>query len=368
MQRKQIRAWGGAVALALALAVGIGAAPSAVAAAPGAAGGAAQEAAAWVLTQQQPDGSFPGFGVGSTADGVLALVAGNPPGVGAAESKALDYLAGQAGKYATTPGTAAKLWLALEAAPGATQDPHAFGGVDLPGVISAGYDATTGHYGKDVTGQALAILALAGAHAPVPPAAAAWLVSVQGPEGGWAFDGSTAAGAADTNTTAVVLQALAAAGQPGAPAGKAVAYLHGEQNPDGGFAYQQAAGTPSDANSTAAVILGLWAAGEDPTSAAWQQGGTTPVAFLQSLQNADGALRYQAAQPADNAGATYQAVLALPGAAAVYATTPAPAGGTAGMPRTGAAEEPAGLLLIAGLAAVLLSAGLVVRRARPAGR
>src|SRR5205814_10663480 len=111
------------------------------------------KAVAWTQSQQKADGSFPGFGVGSTADAVLALVAGNRP---AGIPAAVNYLASQAPAYAKTPGAAAKLILALDAT-GQGSKATSFGGVNLVKIIQDSYDPTTGHYGKDVTGQALVI-------------------------------------------------------------------------------------------------------------------------------------------------------------------------------------------------------------------
>src|SRR5437773_3671816 len=87
-----------AVLLGVAL-LGVVAAPAALAAPQRGAGDAAvQKAAHWILGHQQPDGSFPGFGVGSTADAILALAAAGQPANPRASSgmSALDYLAGQA--------------------------------------------------------------------------------------------------------------------------------------------------------------------------------------------------------------------------------------------------------------------------------
>src|SRR5690349_5926386 len=103
---------------------------------------AVQKAADWISGQQQPDGSFPGFGVGSTADALYALVAAGHAGDPHASNgaSALDFLASKAADYAKTPGAAAKLVLAI-AASGESRDPHDFGGVDLLKVITDGYAA-----------------------------------------------------------------------------------------------------------------------------------------------------------------------------------------------------------------------------------
>ncbi len=344
------------------LAAVVPAAPAARAA--GAYDGAVQKAASWVAGQQQATGAYPGFGVGSTADAVIALVAAGRSNPSSAGTKsALDYLAGQAAGYAKTPGAAAKLILAFDAATGATADMHQVGGVDLEQVITGGYDAATGQYGKDVTGHALSILALTDLGRPLGAKALDWLRQSQGSEG------STGPGSADTNTTGLALQALAAAGAKSDPVvPKALAYLHAQQNSDGGFAYQKGPDAASDSNSTGMVVMGLIAVGEDP--AAWQQGGAGPLDFLAGLQNPGGALRYQAAQAEDNGGATYQAIPALAGLALPLPHTLA--NGTApviapapGMPTTGNGPDPAiptGLLL-AGLVLVLSGRRLAARRA-----
>jgi hypothetical protein len=358
--RMNYRTWTGRAGVTLGLLLAL-AAPATAALAAGPNDAAAQKAARWVVAQQKPDGSFPGFGVGSTADALIGLAA---TGQTAKTEAALSYLEGQAAGYAKTPGAAAKVLLALAAA-GSARDPHAFGGVDLMQIIGAGYDsggARPGHYGQDVTGQALVLLALKARGETIPPAAVSWLIGAQGPEGGWAFDGSTAAGAADTNTTGLALQALAAVGAASDPAvAKAVAYLRAQQNADGGFAYQKAPDAASDSNSTAMAIMGLLAAGEDPAGATWTQGGKGPVAFLLQMQNASGALRYQQTQPEDNAGATYQALPALveltlpitPVAQPILAPAP---GGAVGMPRTGQGPDGA-LPLLAVLGAALALGG-----------
>src|SRR5437667_2694865 len=93
---------GGRLAIIMLLglaALGALAGPNALAAPPqGKYAAAVQKAATWIAGQQQPDGSFPGFGVGSTADAIFALAAAgqptNPSAGGGAT--ALDYLAKQA--------------------------------------------------------------------------------------------------------------------------------------------------------------------------------------------------------------------------------------------------------------------------------
>jgi len=132
----------------------------------------------------------------------------------------------------------------------------------------------------------------------------------QGEDGGWAFDGSTAPGAADSNTTALVIQALIAAGYGDDPmVERALAFLSTVQTPDGGFAYESADPLVADANSTALVLQALIAAGEDPASPKW---GNAPLA-LALFQTPSGGLRYMVADEEPNLLATVQAIPAMEG-------------------------------------------------------
>jgi hypothetical protein len=351
----------GLLALALALLAGSLAAP---AAAQTAGTQAADRALAWMKGQQQADGSFPGFGPGSTADAIFAIAARGQSVAGytVGGTSPLDFLATKVPDLTKTAGGAAKLALAVQVAGG---NPRSFGGADLTSIIDAQLDQATGHYGQDVTGQALVILAYLSMSQLLHPKAYEWLVAQQGPEGGWSFGGDKSPGAADTNTTGLALQALGAGtrGVFDTAIARALAYLRTQQNADGGFPYSQTDpnSNASDANSTAMVILGLVAVGQDPAGAGWARGVQTPAQALAAFQNPGGAFRYQAALPDDNAGATYQAVPAL-----LHRPLPLQGGlsPAPGMPTTGAAD-PAALWPLS-VALGLLVGGVLLRRA--AGR
>ena len=318
-------------------------------------------AVAWTQSQQQPDGGFPGFGPGETADAVVGLAAAgvDPNSVLRGGNSPVSFLGNQAASYAAkSVGAAAKLTLAVVAA---GKDPRTFGGIDLLAQIGKGYNAATGQYGADVTGHCLALLAARSVGANAPQAAVARLQALENRDGGWSFDGKAASGS-DTNTTALCAQALSG---HAVDAQKALAYLKSQQNADGGFPYSKTSsfGADTDANSTALVIGALSALGQDTTQARQA---------LVALQNASGAFRYQASQPDDNALATYQALLGLsnqpqpvksisvPGAQASIA--PANASTTpAALPNTGAAPEPA-LTLLALVALLSVLAGLVATK------
>lgn len=324
--------------------------------------GQATAALNWMKTQQQPDGSFAGFGAGSTLDAVLAIMAagqshssysigGNTP---------ITFLESKVAEFTRNPGSAGKLLIVT----GNLNGNGTFGGVDLVGLINSSYDPATGHYGGDALGHAFAMLGLHAAGQTIPSAAVEYLKGTQTPEGGWAFTGDTAPGAADTNTTAVVIQALQAAGAANTQPDllkKAVTYIDSQQNPDGGFPYQKVGGpdSESDVNSSSYVAQAMLSLGN--TTIAGQA-----LAFIASLQKPDGAFQWKPSEPDDNAGATYQAVSAL-----LQTTLVAPLPGTAsqggasspvpGMPTTG---NPVGDLLgtLAALATLALGAGVLVRR------
>jgi len=359
-----ILAWLAAMLALLSMAGGVFAAPSASPYTD-----SASMALKWIGTQQSPDGSFAGFGAGSTVDAVLSIVAAG----GHADSfahgyNAVAFLQNNAGAIAKTAGGAGKLLVAVSAL---GQNGKSFGGVDLVGAINATYGiSATGRYGPDALGHAFAILGLHAAGEPVPADAVTQLESLQASDGGWAFTGDTSPGAADTNTTAVAVQALLAAGATGSTLDKAAAYLAGQQNADGGWPYQKGGqfGSESDVNSTAYVVQAMLAL----KNAALAEAGQS---YIVSLQNPSGAFPYQKSQPDDNPGATYQAITALLGATM---TTPKPAAGvspatavsnpaaptpvTPGMPTTGVGAD---WLFIAALvlaAFALSAAGLAIRR------
>jgi hypothetical protein len=280
-----------------------------------------EAASTWLREQQDASGGFLGFSgepdPGTTTDAVIALYAAQQrdPAAAASLDAALAYLDREenGAAYAETgPGQAAKL--ALAAVTGG-HDPRDFAGLNLVAAMTAPLatpvpDGIGGIYGDDLYDHALVLIALTAAGEAIPDAALEPLGTTQGADGGWAFDGSTAAGAADSNTTALVIQALVAAGLGDDPmVDRAVAFLSTLLAPDGGFAYGPADPLVADANSTALVLQALIAAGEDPASAEW---GNAPLA-LARFQTPSGGLRYMAADEEPNLLATVQAIPAIEG-------------------------------------------------------
>ena len=278
-----------------------------------------EAASVWLRQQQDASGGFLGFSgepdAGTTTDAVMALYAAQErdPAATAALDAAVTYLEENGAAYAATgPGQAAKL--ALAAVTGG-RDPRDFAGLDLVAAMTAPLatpvpGGVAGIYGDDLYDHALVLMALAAAGETMPEAALEPLRGFQGEEGGWAFDGSTGPGAADSNTTALVIQALAASGHGDDPmVDSALDFLSTLLVPDGGFAYGPADPLVADANSTALVLQAVIAAGEDPASREW---GNAPLA-LARFQTPDGGLRYMATDEDPNLLATVQAIPAMEG-------------------------------------------------------
>lgn len=342
---------------------------------------AIDKAVAYIRSQQQPEGSFAGFGPASTADAVFALSAA---GVNIAEVKqggksAIDYIRAQAPSAGKDAGVAAKFVIALLLS---GQSPLLPDGTDLVQQVESGYKAETARYGNDVTSHAYALIALRAAGSPSAQKseAADALKKLQLPDGGWSFDGTPQTGS-DTNTTSLAIQALVAVGDQSDAVAKGLAYLRAQQNSDGGFPFSQTSqfGNASDANSTALSLQAIIAAGGDMGT--FTKDGKTPADRLRAFQNPSGAFRYQDTQPDDNAFATYQAVPALAGktlplegivialpavpqeaapAAPAPATPAAPAVGVpAQLPNTGLVDVVPAFALVAML---LVVAGFALKR------
>lgn len=279
-----------------------------------------ERSVSYLRSQQVEDGGFPGFegtsDPGVTADAVVALAAARAAGIdtGSTIADALAYLETDGIAYAETgPGQRAKLILAVVAA---GSDPKSFAGQDLVEPLLA-TDPETGIYGSGLFDHALVTLAAAAIGSDQAGALAEVFASYQTPEGSWAFDTTTTAGAGDTNTTALVVQAIVAAGLTGSPAIEpALTYLGMAQATGTGFAYQPADPLVPDANSTALAVQALIATGADLTN----ESVSAAVEALAVFQNPSGGFRYTDDVTEDNLFATVQAIPALAGYASPVVT------------------------------------------------
>ena len=221
----------------------------------------AHRAMGYVGSQQQTNGSFPGFSaIGSTADAVLDMSA---TGYGD-EATAIAYLRRQVRRgNVSTVGLTAKVVMAAVAA---GHDPSTFAGTNLLGHLTDA-ERASGRFGDaTVFDQALAILAIKASGQTPGGMAATWLADAQCPDGGWQFDRPhrvsenghcrdvSDAGdlfRSDTNTTAYAVMALEGLG---VPARDPFTFFAAFRDPTyGGWGYTWGF-RRTDANSTALVI------------------------------------------------------------------------------------------------------------------
>jgi energy-coupling factor transport system substrate-specific component len=154
---------------------------------------------------------------------------------------------------------------------------------------------------------AFAILAMRAAGMPPVARMAKWLADQQDSDGG--FNYATRGGASDIDDTGAVIDALAGTGHPQEIA-RALAFIRGQQNRDGGFGDQQ--GGASNAQSTAFAVCGLDGAGVKAASLD-RHGAPSPLAYLRSLIQPDGAVDYARANSQSPVWVTAEAEIALSG-------------------------------------------------------
>jgi energy-coupling factor transport system substrate-specific component len=159
-----------------------------------------------------------------------------------------------------------------------------------------------GSYERLVNRTAFAILAFRAPGRKADQTSIRWVERQQNRDGGWSTTGRGAPSTIDDT---------AAGCRPSGTrrsTGRAVAWLARQQNPDGGFPLSSRA--PSNAQSTAFAIQGILAARRDP--ARFRRGGArSPVAYLLSLQQEDGSIRYSRTSDQTPTWVTSQALAAL---------------------------------------------------------
>jgi len=283
----------GAVLLVLALPVAASAAS------------AGKRATAWLANAQNRDGGFgsaPGQASGALFTGwaSLGLAAGgqNPRDVERRGHSPIDFIRAQAGDIRDV-GEVERTILVVEAAGLSARE---FAGRDLVARLER-YRRANGSFSGFVSYTAFGILALRAADSGAVRAPARWLAAQQNDDGGF---GLSPGAQSDVDNTGAAVQALTAAGRRG-PLDEAIAYLRRAQNGDGGFG--QYDGRSSNAQSTAYAVQGLVAAGRNPGR--FRKSGRSPLAYLRSLQRADGSVDYSRVSSQTPVWVTAQAVMAL---------------------------------------------------------
>jgi len=180
--------------------------------------------------------------------------------------------------------------------------PHDFGGVDLARQLldRADADGAFPHVpgGRPgVNDTIFAIFALALVEEPEAQTAvqraATWVEGVQHENGGWAWGLTSTRDEVDM--TGAALQALFAAGRGrNEVVEDGLRYLRAAQSDDGGL--PEFPGNPeANVASTAWAVQGVWAVGENPES--WRaKTGIDPLTYLESMQEADGHIRWKRSQ------------------------------------------------------------------------
>jgi energy-coupling factor transport system substrate-specific component len=236
----------------------------------------------------------------------LAAAGRDPRGLRAGGRSLADHLV-RGARAARATGDIERTILALVAA---RRSPRSAGGRDLVAALTRRH-RRDGSFGGLINQTAFGILALRAAGRPARDgtvrAAARWVARRQNRDGGFNFARKGSPSGIDD--TAAALQGLAAAGRTRTRAvARAAAFLARAQNPDGGMPL--ADGGASNAQSTAWAIQGLVAARRDPARVR-RGGGRSPLAYLRSLQAANGAFRYSRTSSQTPVWVTAQALTAL---------------------------------------------------------
>jgi energy-coupling factor transport system substrate-specific component len=227
----------------------------------------------------------------------------------------MDYVRAGAGTHDV--GALERTILVVRAA---GQSARSFGGRDLVAALQSRFGGD-GSISGQVNLTAFAVLALRADG--VGPAADSksmrWLVRQQDSDGGFSFAGG--GGSSDVDDTGAALEALAGDHAAGSAMSRAVAFLRRRQGRDGGFPSQP--GMSSNAQSTAWAIQGLEAAGVS-AAAVHRAGSISPLAYLDSLVAANGAVRYSRGVTQTPVWVTGEALMAMEGKPLPIAAPPAP--------------------------------------------
>ena len=196
---------------------------------------------------------------------------------------------------------------------------RSFGGRDLIAALQRRFRGD-GSISGQVNLTAFAVLALRADGVRPSSRTLRWLVRQQDADGGFSFSG--AGGSSDVDDTGAALEALAGDGAAAHAMARAVAFLRRQQDRDGGFPSQPGMG--SNAQSTAWAVQGLDAAGVSPVSLR-RGGAVSPLAYLDSLVGANGAVRYSRGVTQTPVWVTGEALMAMEGKPLPIAAPPPPA-------------------------------------------
>jgi hypothetical protein len=239
--------------------------------------------------------------------------AGSPPGASAgsgasqpdeagASRKALRRIASAAAGFLRGHGGVGEGWARLALSLRGNGDPAAAAG----GLISAklGSQQPDGSFDHDVNATALAIVALDRIRPRAAARAAAWLIAIQSPGGGFGYRPAVAP---DVDTTGLVSWALALENKQAATL-RAADFIRSAQAPDGGF--PTLPGGISNAQSTGLATIALRVSGVG-SRRTLSDGGLSPLDYLASLARPNGSIAYRRHSAPTPIWTTSQALLGL---------------------------------------------------------
>jgi squalene-hopene cyclase-like protein/prenyltransferase/squalene oxidase-like repeat protein len=273
---------------------------------------AAATPASYLLSAQNDDGGWPG-GRGQPSAQLytgwaslgMAATGRNPLDVRRGGRSPVDFMRANAGQLDDT-GELERTILVLAAA-GA--NPRRFAGRDLVAALER-RRRPDGSYAGGTVLTAFSVLALkaagrgdtAGVRRSLD-----WIARRQNADGGFSVAGRGVQSVVDD--TAATVEALAAGGRrSGHAVRRAVAFLRRTQNPDGGFPLPP--GDASNAQSTAFAVQAFVAAGANPDRV--RRGGSrSPLAYLRSLTQPNGLVRYSRISSQTPVWVTAQVAMAL---------------------------------------------------------
>ncbi|MDX6696949.1 MAG: energy-coupling factor transport system substrate-specific component [Solirubrobacteraceae bacterium] len=263
----------------------------------------------------------------------LAASGANPGDVRRGGKSPLDFMRAHAAELNDT-GELERTILVLAASGASTRS---FAGRDLVAALESRRRADGSFAGGTVL-TAFSVMALRAAGRGGTAASVRWLERQQNSDGGWSVGGRGIQSTVDD--TASVVEGLVAGGRRGARSvRRGAAFLTRVQNPDGGFALN--VGDASNAQSTAYVVQALLAAGRNPDRV-HRAGSRSPLAYLRSLTQSNGLVRFSRTSTQTSVWVTGQAAMALARKPLPLARVPRKAGGAAatGTAAPGAAGAP----------------------------
>ncbi len=282
----------------------------------------ASAAANYLLGSENADGGF-GAAPGQPSDQLYAgwaalglASAGHDLNTLGDAQGLMDYV--RRGAIGPRPPDVGSLERTILVARAAGASARSFGGRDLIAALQSRFRGD-GSIADQVNLTSFAILALRADGVAASARTLRWLVRQQDGDGGFSF--AAAGGSSDVDDTGAALEALAGEGAAAHAMSRAVGFLRRQQDRDGGFPSQPGMG--SNAQSTAWAIQGLDAAGV--SAASLHRGGSvSPLAYLDSLVAANGAVRYSRGVTQTPVWVTGEALMAMEGKPLPIAAPPPP--------------------------------------------